>query len=124
MSVEYVGGTAFFKINGVQYRLRANFNVSIGDEERETALGIDQVHGLIQKPAVPFMEADFTDQANLDLNVVEKLKDVTITAELINGKTAVLTNASQVKKIELSVADGIYKARFEGVKGYWDGVQS
>lgn len=124
MAVEYVGGTAYFKIDGRQYRIRANFKISLGDQERETVVGIDEVHGLIQKPAVPYIEADFTDQADLDLNVLEKAKDVTVTAELINGKTAVLNNASQVKKIELNVADGIYSARFEGKTGDWDGVQS
>lgn len=124
MTVEYVGGTAYFKINGQQRRLKASFNISLGDVERQTEVGLDQVHGIVQKPAVPFMEADFTDEQDIDLNEIEQLKDVTITAELINGKTAVLANASQVLKISLSVADGVYKARFEGVKGYWDKVQS
>jgi hypothetical protein len=114
-----VAGKAFFKINGTQYWLRGNFNCSLGNQERESVVGLDQYHGTIDKPRASFIEADLTDDPGVDLNTVETLANVTITVELINGKSGVLSNASQMLPISLNVADGTYKVRFEGAQGQW-----
>lgn len=112
-----VAGTAFWKTNGVSYRLRANFNIAGGNTERESVVGIDTYHGFIQKPAAAFIEADFTDDPAFDLNVLNNLTGVTITVELINGKRFVMADATQMLHVALNVADGSYKLRFEAANG-------
>lgn len=114
-----VAGTAFWKINGTSYKLRANFNIGGGIMERESVVGLDQYHGYIQKPVAAFIEADFTDDPAFDLNVLNNLAGVTITVELINGKNFVMSDASQMLHVALNVADGSYKMRFEGASGAW-----
>lgn len=114
-----VAGTAFFKVNGTAYKLRANFECSLGSIERETVVGLDDVHGFIQKPRASYIAADFTDDPGFDLNVLEQLNNVTITVELINGKNGVLNNAWQTLPVALNVADGSYKLRFESSQGQW-----
>jgi len=114
-----VAGTAYFKIDGVQYMLRGNMKISLGSFERESVVGQDGYHGIKETPQASFIECDITDQANLDLNVLEQLSNVTVTAELINGKVAVLRNAYQINKLELDAGEGQITVRFEGPKGEW-----
>lgn len=114
-----VAGAAFFKVDGVQYSLRGNLTVSLGNVERESVVGMDQYHGIKEIPSASFIECDLTDQPDIDLNTLEALSDVTVTAELINGKVGVLRNASQINKLELNVNDGQTTVRFEGPKGEW-----
>lgn len=114
-----VAGTAFFKVDGTQYSLRGNMNVSLGNVERESVVGMDQYHGIKEIPKAGFIECDLTDHPDVDINTLNQLEDVTVTVELINGKTGVLRNAAQVTPIELNVVDGQMKVRFEGPKGEW-----
>ena len=114
-----VAGTCFIKVNGTQYSLRANMNISIGDNEKESVVGLDRYHGIKEKPRASFIECDITDSADLDIKVLENLTDATVTVELINGKVAVLREATQVKAIELNAEDGQMGIRFEAPRGEW-----
>lgn len=114
-----VAGTAYFAINGTQYALRGNVTASLGDVQRESVVGMDGYHGYKEEPRAPFIQVDLGDTTEVDINEVNKLKDVTVTIELINGKTGILRNAVQVNQLELNVGDGMYSVRFEGPKGEW-----
>lgn len=114
-----VGGKALLKINGVQYPLRGNLTIQLGNVQRESVVGVDQVHGIKEMPVAPFIEMDITDLGDLDISAVQNATDVTINVELNNGKQAVLRNASQVNAMELNAVDGFYTARFEGISGQW-----
>lgn len=114
-----VAGTCYFKVNGVQYSLRGNMTISLGAYERESVVGLDEYHGIMEKPRASFIECDLTDRFDLDLKTLENLTGVTVTAELINGKTAVLREATQVKALELTAEDGKMTVRFEGPEGEW-----
>lgn len=114
-----VAGTAFFSIDGVQYSLRGNLKMSLGNVQRSSVVGEDGYHGIKEEPAAAYIECELTDQPTIDLNVLNSLDNVTVTGELINGKSGILRNASQVNKLELDAPEGKYTIRFEGPKGEW-----
>lgn len=114
-----VAGTAYFAIDGTQYALRGNVTASLGDVQRESVVGLDGYHGHKEEPRPSFIQVELTDTPEVDMNTVERLDDVTVTVELIGGKTGVLRNAVQVNQLELNVADGMYSVRFEGPRGEW-----
>lgn len=114
-----VAGTAFFKVDGVQYNLRGNVTLSLGNVSRESMVGLDGYHGIKEVPVASFIEVELTDQPEIDLNVLNELSDVTVQVELINGKLGILRNAEQVNDLELSVDEGTFTVRFEGPKGEW-----
>lgn len=114
-----VGGKALLKINGVQYPLRGNLNIQLGNVQRESIVGNDQYHGVKETPVASYIEMDITDLGDLDISEVQNADNVTINVELNNGKQAVLRNAAQVNNIELNAIDGVYTARFEGPLGQW-----
>lgn len=114
-----VAGTAFITIDGVQYSLRGNMNISLGNAHRETVVGLDQYHGIKEIPEAGTIECDLTDQPTLDLNILEALDNITVTVELINGKTATLRNATQMNHLTLNAEDGKMTVKFEGPSGEW-----
>ena len=114
-----VAGTCFLKVNGEQYSLRGNLTISLGGFERESAVGLDQYHGIIEKPRASFIEADITDTDGLDIKTLENLNNVTVTVELINGKVGILRQATQINALELKAEDGTITIKFEGPEGEW-----
>lgn len=114
-----LAGTVFFKVDGTQYSVAGPVTASLGDTTRELLVGHDGVHGYKEMPKAPFIEVEIRDHPDLDLNVIEKLKDQTITVELINGKVGTLREAVQVNGLELNSEEGAFTVRFEGKSGEW-----
>lgn len=117
--VNLVGGTCQFLVDGTQYALRGNLKVSLGDVKRESVVGADGFHGIKEIPVASYIEAQVSDLAGLDIDTVQSLKNVTVNVKLNNGKTGVLSNASQMNQVELDAVDGSYTIRFEGSTGQW-----
>jgi hypothetical protein len=114
-----VAGTCFLKVNGTQFSLKGNMKIALGGFEREPVVGLDQYHGIMEKPVAASIEGDITDMAGLDIKVLENLDNVTVTVELINGKVAILRNATQTNKLELNAEDGSIPVKFQGPEGEW-----
>jgi hypothetical protein len=114
-----VAGTCFIRVNGDTLSLRGNLTVSLGGVECESVVGIDQYHGLMEKPRASYIEADITFTEELDMKNLEGLRDVTVQVDLINGWTGVLYQANQVKAFEYTAEDGKFTVRFEGPSGEW-----
>jgi uncharacterized protein YfaQ (DUF2300 family) len=49
-----IGGVAFWYVNGTRLSLRGNFTVSPDIMERAGVAGLDDVHGYIETPVIPF----------------------------------------------------------------------
>ena len=81
-----IAGTAWYKVNGAIYPLRGNFTVSPSAVAREGLAGQDYVHGYSELPRVPSISGDVSLDPALSMDDVEAAIDVTVTAELANGK--------------------------------------
>lgn len=112
-----IAGTAFLKVNGNQFQLRGDLNISIAGVEREGIAGLDGIHGPKEMPRVPFIEATLSDSSGLSLEDIMAIQDTTVTAELINGKVYILRNAWVATAIELDGGEGSFKVKFEGLSG-------
>jgi hypothetical protein len=110
-----IAGVAYVYVDGRQYPLRGNLTVSVDTIEREGIPGQDGIHGYIERPRVPWIEGDFSDIGRLSLAAIQRMTDVTVTAELANGKQYVLRNAWTSTAREFNAADGQATVRFEGM---------
>lgn len=119
MATPLIGGICQFVVGGVQYALRGDIKVSLGDVKRESIVGADSYHGIKEMPSPAYIEAQVSDLAGLDINTVQNLKNVTVTVKLNNGKTATLPNAGQMNQLELDAVEGHYTVRFEAANGQW-----
>jgi hypothetical protein len=109
-----IGGTAFLKVDGNQYPLRGNFTVSPGAVERTMIAGQDYVHGFTEVPRVPFIEGDLSTLPSVLFDTLEQMVNVTVTAELLNGRTYVLKEAAYIRPADINTREGMARVRFEG----------
>ena len=116
MSKNRIAGTCYLKVDGTQYSLKGGLKVSPNDIEREGVAGMDGVHGYIEKPRVPSIEADLSDLGGLSLDALMKITDATITVELANGKAYTLRNAWTKGPHDLDAGEGTVSVTFEGLK--------
>jgi hypothetical protein len=112
-----IAGVAYLRVDGAQYALRGNLTVSIDSAEREGVPGQDGIHGFIERPRVPFIEADLSDIGGLSIETIAGMVNTTVQAELANGKKYVLRNAWTSTARELNTADGQVTVRWEGMRG-------
>jgi len=108
-------GIAFVKVDGKQLPLRGNFTVSPSSLERAGIAGQDGVHGFSENPRVPYVEGDISLTQDVSVEELQDITNATVTAELANGKTYVLSEAWTKAAFELNTHDGLARVRFEGV---------
>jgi hypothetical protein len=109
-------GTAFLKVDGNQMALRGNFVVSPSNIERTMIAGQDRVHGYQELPRVPFIEGDISTTPDLNLATLEAQTNVTVVAQLANGKQYTLVAASCKAGFEANTRDGQARVRWEGIE--------
>lgn len=112
---ERIGGTLFVAVNGVRISVKGNWEVGLGRPKREGVPGMDTIHGYTEKQQVPFFAGDATAGQRLDLPALLDVRDATITAELANGKVAVLRDAWHAGDGVLNTEEGNVPLRFEGL---------
>ena len=86
-------GRIYLKIDGALCDAKGSFSYNLGHDKRDAIVGADGIHGYKETPQVPFIEGAITDRADLDLELISKADNVTVTLELVNGKVIVLANA-------------------------------
>lgn len=116
MASNALGGTAFLKVDGTQYLLRGNFKVYPNNKERTGVAGADGVHGYTEKYDVPSIEGDISDTGGLSIQGLLNITNSTVTLELVNGKTYMLSNAWYAGQANLNGVDGSLPVKFEGLR--------
>jgi hypothetical protein len=114
MSGQRKGGIIQIQVGGVLQDAKGAFTYGLGVEKRDTIVGADSVHGYKAMPQVPFIEGAFTDRAGLDLKALFLTDGATVTLNLANGKTVVLSNAWHAGEGTISTEEGEFAVRFEG----------
>jgi len=110
-------GIAFLIVDGNHMALRGNFVVSPSSVERTMIAGQDGVHGYQELPRVPYIEGDISmvpDDAG-SLETLESQVNVTVVAQLANGRQYTLSQASCKAGFEGNTRDGQVRVRWEGV---------
>lgn len=86
-------GVIYLRINGEMQEAKGSFSYNLGLPKRDAIIGADKIHGYKEAIQVPFIEGAVTDRPDLKLEDFASLDDGTVTLELVNGKTIVLTEA-------------------------------
>jgi hypothetical protein len=110
------GGKILFKIDGARYAAKGNFTYNLGADKKEGIVGADAVHGYKAMPQVPYIEGAITDRGDLSLRQILDLDDATVTLELANGKTVVLSNAWYAGDGNATTEEGEFEIRLEGLR--------
>lgn len=117
MAGKRIAGVVYFKIDGEQLECTGSFQVPLNTKVRETVMGSNGPVGHKETKRPPFVSGAFAFGPEFPVDKVKDGEDMTITAELANGMTYVLSQASLVGESDVSNDDGTLELRFEGMDG-------
>ncbi|MFC3674659.1 phage tail tube protein [Ferrovibrio xuzhouensis] len=110
-----IGGTVYFKIDGAQYSVGGKFTFKPAKVSREPKVGLSGTPNYTEKPVVQQVDCELQHTADLDPMNLNDLKGVTLTFELVNGQSYLLSNAYQSGEYEVDAAEGSIPVTFVGV---------
>lgn len=109
-----LAGTAFLSVDGNSYMLAGDFEYSPSVVSRETLTGMDTVHGFSEKPMAGHISGTLRDSGGLSVASINAMDNVTVVAELANGKTIVGRNMWTVESQTAKATDGTIEVKWEG----------
>ncbi|EML7933209.1 TPA: phage tail tube protein [Providencia rettgeri] len=109
-----LAGTAYVTVNGLSIMVVGDFTYSPSTVKRETLTGMDFVHGYKEKPNPGFISCKVRDSGGTTVADFNDQTDVTIVAELANGKTIIGTGLWTVNTQEVKSEDAEFEVRWEG----------
>lgn len=109
-----LAGTCYATVDGVSYMLAGDFSYKISGVSRETLKGQDGVHGYSETPQPGFISMTLRDSAKLSQADLNAMSNVTLVAELANGKTIIGRNMWGTDQAETKTSDATIEAKFEG----------
>lgn len=112
-----IAGTVFLAVDGQSFALVGDFYYDPSIVERETATGLDGVHGYIEKPHPAEISATLRDAGSLTVADFNAMTNVTLTVELANGKTIIGRNMWSVEAQKVKADDSTFEVKWQGLQG-------
>lgn len=116
MAQTAIAGLATLSVNGRNYLIEGAFKYSPSSRTRESLVGMDGIHGFKETPIAPSMSGTLRDAGGLSVADLNTMTDVTVTAQLANGKTIVGRNMWTTGVQEVDSVDGKVDVRWEGLE--------
>lgn len=114
MALKRTSGTCYFKVDGVQYSLKAGLTIDPLIVTREAVTGLDGVHGFKETPRAPTIAVTLTKDEAARLTTIGRITNSTITAECSDLTTYVLSEAFQSGDLSLNGDEGTFTVTFTG----------
>lgn len=109
-----LAGTCYLTIDGANYMLSGDFSYKVSGVSRETLKGPDGVHGYSETPQQGYIAMTLRDSSTLSQADLNAMSNVTLVAELANGKTIIGRNMWATDQAETKVTDATIEVKFEG----------
>lgn len=110
-----LAGTASVTVDGVTIMVAGNFKYSPSTVKRETLIGMDGPHGYKETPIAGFIACQVRDSGGTTVSDYNSQTNVTVTAELANGKTIIGSGLWSVESQEVDSGDAVFDVRWEGL---------
>lgn len=112
-----LAGTATLAVDGQTYMLRGDFEYKPSTVTRESISGMDSVHGYSEKPTPGHIACTISDSGGLTVGDLNDMTNVTVVAELANGKTIIGRNMWTVEDQTAKATDATIEIKWEGPQG-------
>jgi len=109
-----LAGTCYLTVDGVSFMLVGDFSYKVSGVTRESLVGQDYVHGYSEKPGQGVISGTIRDSNGLSLADINAMTNVTVMAELANGKTIIGRNMWTIEQPEAKAADATLEVKWEG----------
>lgn len=114
-----IAGACFVKTDGDQIEISGGLEISANEVVRETKMSTRGVAGFKEMPRAPSLKVTALYTEEFPLATLQEGTDMTITAELANGKVYTLSGAYLVGEPTIKGEEGEIDLEFEGSKGIW-----
>ncbi len=114
-----VAGICYIKVDGEQLEVSGGVECPIVDVKRETVMGLAGPAGLKETALEPFIKLSAIFMPNFPLSTLQSNTEMTVTAELANGKVYTLSGAFLKGEPSVKGEDGTVDLEFGGKKGQW-----
>ncbi|MDY7560219.1 phage tail tube protein [Pseudomonas sp. CCC3.2] len=108
-----LAGVCYLSVDGVSYMMSGDFSYKVSGVSRETLKGPDGVHGYAEKIEQGYIGATLRDSASLSLSDLNAMSNVTVVAELANGKTVIGSAMWTTDLPESKAADATIEMKWE-----------
>ena len=110
-----IAGTANVTVDGKGYMVAGDFEYNPSKVTRETMSGMDGVHGYSEKPRPGSISATLRDAGGLTVADLNDMTNVTIVAELANGKTIIGRNMWTIEDQTAKSTDATIEVKWDGL---------
>lgn len=108
-----LAGIAYLSVDGQTYMLAGDLEYKVSKVSRETLIGQDRVHGYSEKPVAGHIAGTIRDSGGLTVADINAMTNVTVAAELANGKTIVGRNMWSVEDQTVKTTEATFEVRWE-----------
>ena len=110
-----LAGTAYVTIDGKSYTLVGKLTYRPSQTNNETLKGMDGIHGVKSTPEAGMIKGTFRDSGSISIQTLGGAMNVTVVAELANGKTIVGRNMWRVgEPLEVDTEEATFDIQWEG----------
>jgi Phage tail tube protein len=114
-----VAGICYVKVDGEQLEVSGGVEAPIVDVMRETVMGLNGPAGYKETSLEPYVKLSAIFVPTFPLDKLREGIDMTITAEMANGKVYTLSGAFLKGEPSAKGEDGTVELEFGGSKGIW-----
>lgn len=114
-----VAGICYIKVDGEQLEVAGGVECPILDVKRETVMGVNGPAGYKETALRPYVKVNTVFVAGFPLEKLRSGTDMTVTAEMSNGKVYTLSGAFIEGEPAAKADDGTIELEFGGSKGIW-----
>lgn len=114
-----VAGICYIKVDGEQLEVKGSVECPLSSLQRESVMGLAGNAGYKETAIAPYIKVSCIFVPEFPISKLAEGTDMTITAELANGKVYTLSGAYLVGETPVKGDEGDVELHFEGKKGDW-----
>lgn len=114
-----VAGICYIKVDGEQLEVSGGVECPITDLKRETVMGLSGPAGLKETALEPYVKVTAIFMPSFPIDTLRTSTEMTVTAEMPNGKVYTLSGAFLKGEPSAKADDGTSELEFGGTKGQW-----
>lgn len=114
-----VAGICYIKADGTQFEVKGGVEIPFSVVNRETVMGLSGVAGFKEVAQRPYIKLTAVFTRDFPISTLANSTNMTITAELANGKVYTLTAAYLEGETVSNGEEGTAEIEFSGVTGIW-----
>lgn len=114
-----IAGICYIKADSAQLEVQGGVECPVSETIRETVMGLSGPAGYKETGRAPYIKVTAITTADFPRKTLAESTEMTITAELANGTTYVLSGAYLVGEPAINGDEGTTELEFNGTKGIW-----